>query len=76
MPFGNTVCGGLRGLLGDSNSDGAVNANDALLILRYSLGIVGAGSINLANCDVNGDGSVNANDALLVLRAALGIIIL
>ena len=64
------------GLLGDANGDGYVNANDALLILRYSLGIVGASALHLENCDVNGDGNVNANDALLVLRAALGIITL
>ena len=55
---------------------GNVNANDALLILRYSLGIIGSSAIHLENCDVNGDGNVNANDALMVLRAALGIITL
>lgn len=59
---------------GDADGNGRVNANDALAILRYSLGIDTV--IDLAASDVDGDGIVNANDALMVLRAALGIITL
>ena len=62
------------GLPGDINSDGSVNANDALTVLRFALGSIT--DINNAAADVNGDGIVNANDALMVLRAALGLITL
>jgi len=61
-------------IMGDVDSNGVVNANDALAILRYSLGILNASQIDLAAADVNGDGTVNATDALYVMRAALGII--
>ena len=58
---------------GDANSDGQVNAQDALLILRYSLGISEL-PCDDAVCDMNGDGYVNAQDALIVLRVALGLV--
>ena len=61
------------GLMGDADGNGMVNANDALLILRYSLGIISSLACP-ENCDVDGNGSINANDALMVLRYALGII--
>lgn len=61
-------------ILGDTDANGSVNANDALMVLRFSLGIIP--SIDFAAADVNGDGEVNANDALLILRASLGIITL
>ena len=60
-------------LTGDVNGDGAVNANDALLVLRSVMGLVPALGLE---ADVNGDGIVNGNDALLILRAALGLVTL
>jgi len=73
--FGLTasVSCGSASLPGDVDGNGAVNANDALLVMRYSLGIIS--EISPA-ADVNGDGIVNANDALMILRAALGLITL
>ena len=61
-------------LLGDVNGDGLVNANYALLILRYSLGLIDLNNQLEAAGDVNGDGFINANDALMVLRMSLGLI--
>lgn len=61
-------------LSGDADGNGIVNANDALMVLRYALGIID--SIDFAAADVDGNGIVNANDALMILRAALGIITL
>lgn len=66
--------GTLGGLLGDVDGSGEVNANDALLILRYALGIIPESALDLSVADVDGSGTVDANDALLVLRCALGII--
>ena len=61
-------------IMGDADGNGTVNANDALLVLRFSLGIVS--EIDETAADVDGNGLVNANDALLILRASLGIITL
>ena len=60
-------------ILGDVNGDGFINANDALLILRYSLGLIDLNNQLEAAGDVNGDGFINANDALYVLRMSLGL---
>ena len=61
------------GLLGDVNSDGRVDANDALLLMRYALGLVPASSLDLSVADYNQNGTTDANDALLIMRHALGL---
>lgn len=61
-------------LPGDADGSGTVNANDALAVMRYALGLIP--SVDLAASDVNCDGVVNANDALMIMRAALGLITL
>ena len=61
------------GLLGDVNSDGRVDANDALLLMRYALGLVPASSLDLTVADYNQNGTTDANDALLIMRHALGL---
>ena len=58
---------------GDSNGSGTIEAEDALLALRFSLGILDEGLLNAANADVDGDGTVTAADAVMILRMALGI---
>ncbi len=65
---------GSAGVLGDADGNGTVTANDALLLMRYALGLIPASALDLSVADVNGDGFVNANDALMVMRAALGLI--
>ena len=59
---------------GDIDADGAVGANDALLALRYAMGLLELGTDQLLRGDVNGDGAVDPVDALLILRSAMGII--
>lgn len=61
--------GSPAGLPGDANGDGSVDSADALLILRYSMGL--PGDIIVENADVNGDGSIDSTDAVLVLRNAM-----
>ena len=58
---------------GDANADGVVDSLDALLVLRYTMGLVGANALDLAHADVNGDGAVDSADALLILRRTLGM---
>lgn len=66
--------GKARGLWGDANGDGYVLANDAMLVLQYSVKDIGPGDLNLDVCDVNGDGDVLANDAMLILEYSVQMI--
>ena len=58
---------------GDANGDGAVDSSDALLLLRYAMGLISIDPQFLEACDMNGDGSVSADDALIVLRSVMGV---
>ncbi|MBR3297689.1 MAG: CotH kinase family protein [Clostridia bacterium] len=61
------------GLLGDADDNGTVNVSDALLAMRFSMGIVGEDDLNLNNADIDASGSVTMGDAVGILRIALGI---
>ena len=56
---------------GDVNLNGSVDSADALLVLRYSLGLEQLTSTQLQRADINGDGTVDSSDALSILRSAL-----
>ena len=58
-------------LLGDVDGDGDVDASDALLVLRYVLGLVSFDDNTLAIADVNRDGVVDSADVIFILRMAL-----
>lgn len=58
-------------LPGDADGSGAVDSLDALMVLRYAMGLIN-GLPNFANADVNGDGAVDSADALMILRMTLG----
>lgn len=60
-------------LYGDADMNGVVNANDALLVLRYTLGLIPETALDLIAADYDENGIINANDALAILRKALGI---
>lgn len=55
---------------GDVNADGAVDGNDATLLLQYAAGW--SIQIDLRAADVNADGAVDGNDATLLLQYAAG----
>ena len=67
------VTHGSGGTPGDANGDGTVDVTDALLVLRYAMGLVNT-IPGMSACDVNGDGVVDMTDALVILRIAMGII--
>ncbi len=54
--------------LGDVNGDGYIDAADALLCLRASVGLITLTPEQEAAADVNHDGLIDAGDAILVLR--------
>ncbi len=58
-------------ITGDADGNGFVDANDALAVMRYALGLIDA--IDFTAADVDGSGSVDANDALIIMRAVLGL---
>ena len=61
-------------LLGDTDLNGTVTANDALLALRGSMGLVTLSETQVKVSDVDFNGSVSGNDALKILRYTLGLI--
>ena len=56
-------------MIGDVNHDGEITTYDALLIMRYALGLETEG--NELIMDFNGNGCVDSLDALLVLRRSI-----
>ncbi|MBO4384857.1 MAG: dockerin type I repeat-containing protein [Clostridia bacterium] len=69
----DTVVTATYGVLGDADGNGAVEATDALLVLRMAMGIINTPD-NVITIDADGDGEVTAADALLILRYAMGIL--
>jgi len=61
------------GVLGDVNTDGAVNSTDALIVLSADAGL-NVSMFCPMNCgDVNTDGLVNSTDALIILSYDAGM---
>ena len=66
-------CGLVKGTVpGDVNGDDAVDAADALCILRYYRELLELSEAALAAADVNGDGRVDTADACAVLLFCAG----
>ncbi len=61
-------------ILGDVDGDGEVTIADALLVLRYCMGVQELTDAQLEVADINGDGEVSLDDAILLLRLAMGLI--
>ena len=59
---------------GDVNSDGAVDAADAVLVLQYAASLIDNSAIDMQAADVNNDGSVDTADAVLILQKAAELI--
>ncbi len=63
-----------EGKKGDTNGDGNVTAEDALVILKAVVGGYKQEGDGVSGLDVNKDGSMTAEDALLILKTIVGII--
>ena len=61
------------GGVGDVDGDGAVRVSDAVLIMRYALGLIEFTPEQILCGDVDGDGFVKVADAVMVIRIALGL---
>ena len=59
---------------GDATGNGTVSAQDAALVLAYSVGASEVSPDALAAADVSGNGSVSAQDASLILQYVTGLI--
>ena len=59
---------------GDINGDGAIDSLDALMALRYSVGLETLSEAQIFQADVTKDGAVDSFDALDILRYSVGII--
>ncbi len=60
-------------VMGDTNSDGKISAEDARYILRTSVELekVDADTLMFDTCDINKDGKISAADARSALRASV-----
>lgn len=58
---------------GDLNGDGRVGMIDALMIMRYFVGLDSLTVTQLEAADVTNDGSVNLGDAIRILRFEAGL---
>ena len=59
-------------VVGDINGDGRANSSDALIVLRYSVGL-STGIKDMSPGDLNHDGKINTADALIILRICVGL---
>lgn len=58
--------------LGDADGNGNVTVTDALLVMRYAMGIIGE-LANMEAADVNNSGNIDVTDALLIMRIVMGV---
>ncbi len=59
---------------GDANGDRIVNYQDAMLVLRCSIGLEELSDAVRAACNVNGDNKLDYQDAMQILRFSIGLI--
>lgn len=61
-------------MLGDVDSNGYINVDDALLILQYVVGISNLTDAQMMPANTDGNAYVNVDDAMLILQLVVGII--
>ncbi|MBR0156645.1 MAG: hypothetical protein IJM20_03885 [Clostridia bacterium] len=68
-----TENGPISVLRGDVDLDGDVDVTDALLALRYAMGVITLTDEQIASGDMDGNGTINATDAIQIMRVSLGV---
>ncbi|MBO4848999.1 MAG: Ig-like domain-containing protein [Clostridia bacterium] len=58
---------------GDIDGNGSVTSSDALLLLRYTMGLAALTPEQLALADIDGNGTINSADALAILRMTMAL---
>ena len=58
---------------GDVDGSGTVTIIDALMVMRFAMGILQLTNDQQAIADMDGNGTVNVSDAVTVLRASMGL---
>ena len=61
-----------KGMMGDVNGDHEISSDDALLILRYTVGLMKFDNTQIALADVTGDSVAATDDSLAILRYTVG----
>ena len=61
-------------VIGDADDDGLVRTDDALAVLRETIGFGQLTQLQTDNCDVNFDGVITTDDALMILRRSIGLL--
>ena len=59
--------------MGDVNCDGKINYNDAILVLRSSVGLSTIDLDMIPYADVDQNGKINYSDAIKILRVSVGL---
>ena len=59
---------------GDINADGSIDAQDALLALQHSVGLITLTEEQMARANVDGSEQIDAADALLILQRSVDLI--
>ena len=60
-------------LMGDLNSDGRVNSQDAILLLRHLTDQQDLNAYYLQSADLNGNDTADIGDVVLILRTSVGL---
>lgn len=60
-------------LMGDADGSGAVEPEDARLVLRHAVGLEELTSEMIARCDMDQNGKIEPSDARVILRIAVGL---
>ena len=59
---------------GDVDGNGELTSIDALMTLRYVMGLLDESALDLNAADADGDGAVTSADALLIMRVSMGLV--
>ncbi len=71
MAVQGTLTVGVRATCGDTDGDGSVAVNDAVMALKAVVGLVTLTPDQVKAADTNGDGAVDAGDVIRILRRAI-----